>query len=52
MKELQNAKERDEDDWIELFGRAHPNFKLNSVQTPLGSALSIIEVVWEGDMVF
>lgn len=46
MKTLQNAQERDQDDWVGLFKRASPRFKFISTQTPRGSQLSIIEFEW------
>ena len=48
MMKLHNAKERDRDDWVELIERADSHFVLRSIQKPAGSALSFIEVVWEG----
>ncbi|KAK8065892.1 sterigmatocystin 8-O-methyltransferase precursor [Apiospora hydei] len=49
MQSCANAKERTYDDWVSLFAKADPRFRLQSVTTPLHSALSIIEVVWMGD---
>lgn len=48
MLELFNAKERERDDWVELFERADSRFVVRSIQKPPGSILSFIEVVWEG----
>ena len=49
MKGIQNAKERDADDWAELFAAVDPRFKLGEIVKPSGSALSIIEAQWSGD---
>lgn len=46
MQSCANAKERTYDDWVSLFAKVDSRFKLQSVTTPLHSALSIIEVVW------
>lgn len=46
MMTLQNSKERDRDDWIDLFGRASERFHLNGIQRPKRSQLSIIEFQW------
>lgn len=48
MKEIQNAKERDAEDWARLFHDAHPDFKLQEIITPPSSDLAIIVVSWEG----
>ncbi|KAK6849122.1 O-methyltransferase [Apiospora arundinis] len=49
MQSCANAKERTYDDWVSLFAKVDSRFKLQSVTTPLHSALSIIEVVWMAD---
>lgn len=46
MKTLQNAQERDQDDWVDLFKKASLRFKYIGTQTPKGSQLSIIEFEW------
>lgn len=48
MKQILNGKERDADDWSELFRNADSRFKINSIKRPPGSMLAIIEAVWEG----
>ncbi|MCJ1382875.1 hypothetical protein MMC17_005988 [Xylographa soralifera] len=48
MKQLQNSKERDHDDWRLLFERADPRFKFLGVTSPPAFGLSIIEAVWNG----
>jgi hypothetical protein len=47
MLELLNAKERDVDDWTELFAMADPRFKFLGATQPAGSRMSIMEAVWE-----
>lgn len=46
MKTLQNSRERDEDDWKDLFSKANERFHFEGVQCPKGSQLSIIEFQW------
>ncbi|PQE06070.1 s-adenosyl-l-methionine-dependent methyltransferase protein [Rutstroemia sp. NJR-2017a BBW] len=50
MKEVQNAKERDEEEWATLFTQADPSGKLKfeGVKTPEGSVMSMISAVWTG----
>ncbi|KAJ4288909.1 hypothetical protein N0V90_011250 [Kalmusia sp. IMI 367209] len=48
MKALQNAKERDAQDWKDLFHNADPRFKLEDIKTPPGATLAIISATWEG----
>ncbi|KAF4629778.1 hypothetical protein G7Y89_g8370 [Cudoniella acicularis] len=43
-----NARERTLADWKALFEEADPAFKLRNVIEPKGSAMSILEFVWEG----
>ena len=52
MKGIQNAKERDPDDWSLLFRTADARFKLQEIKKPLKANLSIICAIWEGDDVF
>lgn len=47
MLEIGNAKERDLDEWKALFQQADTRFVLKDVQQPPGSALSILEFIWE-----
>lgn len=49
MMGMYNAKERDWDDWIEVFKEADPRFELKSVKAPPKSALAMITVEWKGD---
>ncbi len=51
MWEFHNAKERDVDDWVQLFECADSRFEFLGVKQPAGSRLGIIEVVWKGDWV-
>lgn len=47
MLVLLNAKERDDNDWIELFKQADPRFKYLGHVQPKGSRMSIMEAVWD-----
>ena len=49
MKALFNSKERDTEMWTSLLQRADPKLRVLGVKAPLGSALAIIEVVWDGE---
>jgi hypothetical protein len=46
MKEVQNAKERDADDWARLFETADRRFVLREIREPDGSDLAIIVAEW------
>lgn len=46
MKAIQNANERDAEEWIALFKQADARFVLDEIKTPPGSALSMISFVW------
>ena len=48
MLEFHNAKERDIDDWTNLFGTADPMFRFLGFKQPPGSRLAIMEVDWLG----
>lgn len=48
MKEIQNAKERDADDWKQLFENADPRLKFCGAKKPPLSTLAIMEAIWEG----
>lgn len=45
-------KERDAEDWQQLFDFADPRFKLQAIKKPTESRLSIIHAVWEGESAF
>jgi len=47
MLTMQNARERDRDDWISLFKRADERFNFVGVTEPEGSDLAIIEFTWQ-----
>ena len=47
MKAIQNGKERDIDDWAQLFSAVDPCLKFRGAKQPPGSALSIIDAVWD-----
>ncbi len=49
MLEFHNAKERDMDDWMQIFKDADSRFTVLGGKHPEGSRLGLIEVVWEGD---
>ncbi|MCJ1261773.1 hypothetical protein MMC22_001641 [Lobaria immixta] len=48
MLEILNVREREIDDWAELFRQADGRFKFLGGKQPAGSHLWIIEVRWEG----
>ena len=48
MLAMANAKERDRNDWVDLFASIDPRFKVQNIVTPEKSQLSIVEVVWDG----
>jgi hypothetical protein len=43
-----NGKERDLQEWKDLFEMADPRFCFNGWRKPVGSALSVFEAVWTG----
>ncbi|KAL8960510.1 MAG: hypothetical protein Q9183_005452 [Haloplaca sp. 2 TL-2023] len=49
MLELHNGKERDEDEWINLFKLADSRFEVVRIFRPKGSRLSLIEAEWRGE---
>lgn len=49
MMQLQNGKERDPDDWKQLFAETDERFVFESVKQPPGSLLAIIEARWDGE---
>lgn len=46
MKEIQNGKERDADDWAAVFHMADARFVLKEIRQPEGSDLALIVVEW------
>lgn len=48
MLELNNSKEREAEDWVNLFELADKRFKFASIKTPSKSKMSFIEVIWAG----
>ncbi|KAL8868324.1 MAG: hypothetical protein Q9174_005065 [Haloplaca sp. 1 TL-2023] len=48
MLELCNGKERDKDEWVDLFKLADQRFEVVRVLRPKGSRLSLIEAEWRG----
>jgi len=49
MAEIQNAHERELEDWKKLFEAADPRFNFVSATLPPGSNLWMIVVEWQGD---
>ena len=49
MMEVGNAKERSEEQWKKLFEEADGRWRWVGVRRMVGSALGILEAVWEGD---
>lgn len=47
MLTLCNAHERQKGDWVTLFQQADPRFIFKRGDVPKGSALGILEFVWE-----
>lgn len=47
MAAIFNSRERTVHEWKALFQEADPRFVLHKVIEPRGSALGILEVVWE-----
>lgn len=48
MLSMFNAKERNWNDWLQLFAEADPGFVLKSANTPPKSELALIVVEWKG----
>lgn len=48
MLTVRNSRERDREDWIQIFNEADPRFRFVDAWVPEGAALGIVEVVWEG----
>jgi hypothetical protein len=48
MMEVGNAKERDVEEWKELFEKADERFAWKGAKVPVGSRLGVLEWVWEG----
>lgn len=49
MTSIQNARERELDDWIALFRESDARFEFAGVTRPPGSNHSLIGAVWKGD---
>jgi hypothetical protein len=47
MLELLNARERDENDYAELFKTADPRFKFTGARTSKGCLMHIMEAIWD-----
>jgi hypothetical protein len=48
MLELFNSKEREPDDWLNLFAIADSRFKVTEIKQPATCKLAFIEAVWMG----
>ena len=51
MLEIQNSRERELDDWVDLLRRADSRFKFLRATQPQGSKLHLLEVEWSGENV-
>ena len=49
MMYMLNAREREVQDWADLFHRADPRFKFLGAKKPEKCRMYIIEAVWEGE---
>lgn len=49
MQVTVNAREREPDDWRELFRRADERFKFNGIWQPEKSRMWFIEAEWIGE---
>ena len=48
MLEIQNSRERELDDWVDLLRRADSRFSFLRVTQPQGSKLHLLEAEWSG----
>lgn len=49
MAQSFNSKEREWEEWEELFGSTEPRLRVESWRQPFGSAMAVMEVVVAGD---
>ncbi|KAK3994347.1 O-methyltransferase-domain-containing protein [Cladorrhinum sp. PSN332] len=49
MQVVVNAREREADDWTDIFSEADRRYRVNRVWTPEGSTMSFIEAEWTGE---
>lgn len=49
MQVTVNAREREADDWKDIFARADPRYLVKRTWKPEKSAMSFIEAVWTGE---
>ena len=47
MLTLQNARERELDDWEEMFRQADPRFKWVGAKVKEGDSSAVIEIIWD-----
>lgn len=52
VKMALNARERTREEWEDLLAAADKGFKLESIISPPYSALSIIQIIWMGQLPF
>ena len=48
MLQLFNSREREPEDWTNLFNLADKRFTVVDIKRPPGSKLSFVEVIWKG----
>ena len=48
MLSLFNSRDREEGEWVMLFGQADTRYKNVKAWVPSGAALAIIEATWSG----
>lgn len=49
MKSCLNGRERDADEWAQLFEKADSRFKFQGIAAVPSSRFSVIEAIWEDD---
>lgn len=48
MLQLYNSREREQAEWVRLFEQADSRFRFVGMRQPAGSAMAVLEAVWEG----
>ena len=48
MLSMHNSREREAEEWQDLFLEADPRFGVLKIWVPTGASLAIIEAVWQG----
>ena len=49
MKYCLNGRERDADEWAQLFAKSDSRFKFRGITAVPASRFSAIEAIWDGD---